>query len=86
MKLIEVHRALEIYRRSDNEFVSETPLHLSLTQLKDIVTPKPDDDQLYLSYKLNFRQVEKLLTLMELPFSFDFEWFFYVLECEGIYE
>lgn len=87
MKLIGVNRVLGVYRRSDDEFISEIPLSLSLTQLKEIVTPSPPDDhKLYWPYKLTFDQVVKIIALAEISINFDNELFFYVLECEGIYD
>jgi len=87
MKLIGVDRVLEVYRRSDDELVSEIPLSLSLTQLKGIVTPEPFDDyNLYRPYELTFEQADKLINLAEISMNFDYELFFYVLECHGIYD
>ncbi|UAY55986.1 DUF7683 domain-containing protein [Arachidicoccus terrestris] len=87
MKLIAVNRVLEVYRRSDDELVSEIPLNLSLAQLKEIVTLEPADDyELYWPYKLTFEQVEKLITLAEISLNLDFKLCSYVLECHGIYE
>ncbi len=84
MNLIGVNRVLEIYRRSDNEFVSEIPLNLTVDRLREIVTARTNDDLLYLPYELNSQQAESLTALINA--SVDLELSYFILECHGIYE
>jgi hypothetical protein len=85
-KLLGVERSLGIYRNSDNGHELEIPLNLSFDQISSIVPPSEEDSFLYDGQELTTDQVNKFLPLIEHEIPLDFNKWFYVLECYGIYD
>ena len=86
MKLVDIKRKLEVYKIKDNNFVKEYPVNMSVNILKKNVKIKENDELLYLPYKLTNEQVTEIVKHLEQNIKLDFNKYFYVLECEGIYE
>lgn len=85
-QVLKTERYFNIYRNSDEDKEREILLNIPFETLLAIVSPKDDDPLLYEGYLLNEEQVAKMKSLMDESFLIDFEKYFYVLECVGIYD
>jgi hypothetical protein len=85
-KLQRVERTINIYKLN-NKMVDEINIdHIPFEMLKRIVNPKEDDPLLYDGYILNAQQLENFNRFIDNKIVNDFELYFYVLECSGIYD
>ena len=85
-KIIQIERSVNIYRNKDDEVVEEIVIDIPLATLKEIVTAKEDDPELYEGYVLEEQQLEKINQLLENKIPPDFNLYYYVLEATGIYD
>ena len=85
-KLKGVERTINIYRNVDTELMQEISINTPIDVLKTIVTPRDGDAMLYLGYILNEKQLEELGGEIGHLIEPDFDQFYYVLECTGIYD
>lgn len=85
-KIIQIERSINIYRKSDDEVVEEIVISIPLEKLKEIVTPKEEDPDLYEAYILEEIQLEQINGLLEKKIPPDYSQFYYVLEATGIYD
>jgi hypothetical protein len=85
-KLIRVERTIAKYNIDDEEIISEENIDsVSLDVLLSIVTAKVDDPLLYDGYILNENQLSEINNYLNNKLTFNFEMYYYVLECTGIY-
>jgi hypothetical protein len=86
-KLIRIERSIAKYNIADEDIVSEDNIdEISLDKLLLIVTPKEEDPLLYDGYVLNEKQLLEINNQINNRLVFDFDTFYYVLECAGIYD
>ena len=86
-KLIKVEREINVYENDSNELVEEMNIdYLSFDILKGIILPKEDDPLLYVGYVLDTDQLIKINEYLKQKIVPNFNLFFYVLECRGIYD
>jgi len=86
-KLIRVERSINIYSNSDNSLIEEIDVNqISIEVLNKIVKPKEDDPLLYDGYVLDKNQLEEFNKVIQNNIVPKFDYFFYVLESEGIYD
>ena len=86
-KLLGVERTLNVYTNSDNEPVDEKNVDIiPLSTLKKIFPPKEDDPDLYDGYILDAKQLQEINNYIQAKIQPNFEQYFYVLECSGIYD
>ncbi len=86
-KLIRTKRTIATYSIRDEHIVSEENIDsVSLEFLQSIVHPRDDDSQLTEGYILDENQLVRINGQLENKLTFDFNSFYYVLECTGIYE
>ena len=85
-KIIQIERSVNIYRKEDDEALEEIIIEIPLETLKEIITPKEDDPQMYEGYLLNEEQLAKINALIETKIVPDFNENYYVLEATGIYD
>jgi hypothetical protein len=85
-KLERVERAINIYRNEeDPELIEEINIDIPLEKLKSVVTPKDNDPLLYMGYILDAKQLAELNKELGGIINPDFSLYYYVLECNGIY-
>jgi hypothetical protein len=85
-KLAGIERTINVYD-NNNEPLEEINIdYLSLDVLKSIVPPKEDDPFLYDGYVLDADQLKKINEYLNQKIVPNFDIFFYVLECAGIYD
>jgi hypothetical protein len=85
-KLIRVDRSVVVYLIDKEEICLEIPIaDISLEDLKSIVPPKDDDPLLYDGYELTESQLNRINDFLENKIVSDFRVYYYILECEGIY-
>ncbi len=86
-KLVRIERSIAKYNIADEDIVSDENIdEISLDKLLLIVTPKEDDPLLYDGYVLNEKQLLEINSNLNNKLTFDFNTFYYVLECAGIYD
>ncbi|HLA59820.1 MAG TPA: hypothetical protein VK622_13695 [Puia sp.] len=86
-KLIRVERSIATYNIIDEDIISDDNIdEIPLNKLLTIVTPKDDDPLLYDGYVLNENQLLEINSHLNNKLVFDFNAFYYVLECAGIYD
>jgi hypothetical protein len=61
-------------------------MNVAEAQLKSIITPKSDDPMLYEGYVLNQMQLDQLQPFLTQKIVYNFDNYYYVAECYGIYE
>jgi hypothetical protein len=84
-KLLRVERTVAIYKQN-NDLVEEINIDsVPLDTLVNIIPPKEGDPLLYDGYVLTPNQLEKLNIFINYKIRADFDLYFYVLECTGIY-
>ena len=89
MKLLRTERSIVFYNNNDNdhEIAGEVNIDpISVDQLLTIVVPRDDDLELYYGYILSEEQLEKINELVVNKIVPNFETYYYVLECFGIYD
>ena len=85
--LIRVERSIAKYNINDEHIVSEENIDsISLKFLLSIVTPSDDDPLLYEGYILSEKQLMELNNHCNNKLVFDLDSYYYVLECDGIYD
>jgi hypothetical protein len=86
-KLIRVDRSVVVYLVEKEKIYLEIPISdISLEELKSIVTPKEEDPFLYDGYELTENQLNRINDFLENKIVSDFKLYYYILECEGIYD
>ena len=86
-KLIRVERSIAKYNIAYKDIISDENIdEISLNILLSIVTPNEDDPLLYDGYVLNEKQLLEINNHLNNKLTFDFNSFYYVLECAGIYD
>ncbi|MBD1395010.1 DUF7683 domain-containing protein [Mucilaginibacter glaciei] len=85
MKLLAVERTLTLFDRKNSDLVSEYPIKLEVTDLKEIVKQRKGDELLYLPYILNQSQAKSLIKRLGIELLVETKTYTYVLECNGIY-
>jgi len=86
-KLIRVERTIAKYNIDDEDIISEENIDsVSLGVLLSIVSAKDDDPLLYDGYILNKNQLSEINNYLNNKLTFDFDLYYYVLECAGIYD
>ena len=86
LTLLSIKRNIQIYYRQSIGLKEQYDINLSLEDIKQIVSSKEGDDLLYLPYELELQQIMRILALTSIPIEVNMEIYFYVLECEGIYD
>ena len=86
LTLLSIKRNIQIYYRQSVSLKEQYDINLSLEDIKQIVSSKEGDDLLYLPYELELQQIMRILALTSIPIEVNMEIYFYVLECEGIYD
>lgn len=84
-KLKGVKRTINTYDNRGKELVNEIDINIPLEKLKEIVSPKDGDALLYMGYLLNPNQLDRLYEELGIKNKPNFELYYYVLECHGIY-
>jgi hypothetical protein len=84
-KLEKVERTISIFKRKHEELVEEITIDLPVEELRNIITPKEGDTMLYLPYVLDSEQLKSINNLLGGKINIDLEVYYYVLECNGIY-
>jgi hypothetical protein len=84
-KLEKVERAINIYNSKTEDLVKEIPINIPIERLKGVVAPKEGDPLLYRGYILDANQLEQLNYDLGNVIKPDFNRYYYVLECHGIY-
>ena len=85
-KLERVERKINIYDIKTENLVSEVNIDfIPLERLKSVVIPIEGDVQLYRPYELNTKQLEELNKDLAGLIKADFGMYYYVLECDAIY-
>jgi hypothetical protein len=86
-KLLKVERSVNSYNLSDEQIVFENNIDaIPLKKLRMIVKSKEDDPFLYDGYVLTEEQLFSINNLLVDKIKFDFHFYYYVLECTGVYE
>ncbi len=85
-KLQGVERSLDIYRNSDEHLVKKFDIEIPIEILREIINPKQGDFMLYLDYILDKLQLEKLSKALVINIQPDFDLYYYVLNCTGLYD
>ncbi len=86
-KLIRVKRTINAYLRENNNIQNEISIDsIPFGKLENVVFPQNDDPLLYDGYVLSIEQMRQLNAYLTEKISLDFDQYFYVLECYGIYE
>ncbi|HEV7423850.1 MAG TPA: hypothetical protein VGO21_01545 [Candidatus Paceibacterota bacterium] len=87
MNLLRVERTIASYHVSDKDIVNEINIdYVPFDKILSIIDPHEDDPLLYDGYVLSEDQFDLLNSLLEEKILPNFEDFYYVLECAGIYE
>ena len=86
-KLIRVERVIVLYNKKWEKPLKEFNLdNIPLNKIREIVTPKEDDDLLYDGYVLDLAQLEAMNKFMYNKIEINMDLYNYVLECNGIYD
>jgi hypothetical protein len=85
-KLIAIERTINTYSNDEKDIVETTKMNVAEAQLKSIITPKSDDPKLYEGYVLNQMQLDQLQPFLTQKIAYNFDNYYYVAECYGIYE
>lgn len=86
-ELIKVERTVNAYRINDDEFVEEFNIdEIQFEDLVKIVTPPSDDPLLYDGYDLNVEQMKVINSLLKSKIVPQFDIYYYILVCGGIYK
>ncbi len=84
-KLEKTERTINIYDCKTEDLVREIDIDISLERLKSVVIPKEGDPQLYRGYVLDAKQLDVLNGELGGVIKPNFNLYYYVLECHGIY-
>lgn len=84
-KLEKVERTVNVYSKETKEEVEEINIDIPLERLKSIIIPKDDDPLLYRGYVLDAEQLREINDDLSDKIKPDFNLYYYVLECHGIY-
>ena len=84
-KLERVERTVNIYNKENKDEVEEIYIYIPLERLKSIVMPKDGDPLLYRGYVLDAEQLKEISKDISGRVKPDFNLYYYVLECHGIY-
>ena len=86
-QLIRTERTIAKYYLGDQHIVSDENIDsIPLETLLTIVQPRGDDPELIEGYVLNEIQLARINLLLDKKLIFDFDLYYYVLECTGIYD
>ncbi|MFY0256520.1 hypothetical protein ACDQ55_21510 [Chitinophaga sp. 30R24] len=86
-ELIRIEREIKIYRKNDSEIIREINIDsIDFNIIIEIVPPPEDDPLLYEGHILNENQLIKFNHYLQEPINPNFDLYFYVLECTGIYK
>jgi len=84
-KLERVERTINVYDKKTEDLIEEMSIDLPLERLKAIVTPNEGDPLLYMGYVLDAAQLEEINNELSRSIKPDYNAYYYVLECHGIY-
>jgi hypothetical protein len=84
-KLKRVERTINIYTNDSEKLVKEIDINIPVKRLKNVVIPEEGDNQLYRDYLLDRKQLDELNNDLGGIIKPDFDLYYYVLECHGIY-
>lgn len=84
-KLEKVERSINIYDSKTEDLIREIDIDIPLERLKNVVAPKEGDPLLYRGYILDAKQLEEINNDLGGIIKPDFNLYYYVLECHGIY-
>jgi hypothetical protein len=84
-KLESVERTINIYANDTEKLVEEIDIDIPVERLKNVVIPEDGDILLYRDYLLNPKQLDELNSDLGGIIKPDFDLYYYVLECHGIY-
>ncbi len=87
MNLLRTERIVKYYNNFNEEIVGEYNIdEIPVEALLNIVIPKPDDPLLYDGRILSREQFEKINDILTEKIIPDFNLYYYVLECSGVYD
>jgi hypothetical protein len=87
MKLLKTERSVKYYNNSDKHVAGEFNIdEIPVETLFTIVIPETDDPLLYDGRVLSREQFEKINDILAEKITPDFNLYYYVLECSGIYD
>ena len=84
-KLKRVERTINIYTNDSEKLVKEIDINIPVERLKSVLIPEDGDNQLYRDYLLDRKQLDELNNDLGGIIKPDFDLYYYVLECHGIY-
>jgi hypothetical protein len=84
-KLERVERTINIYTNDSEKLVKEIDINIPVERLKSVLIPEDGDNQLYRDYLLDRKQLDELNNDLGGIIKPDFDLYYYVLECHGIY-
>lgn len=84
-KLESIERTINIYTNGTEELVKEIDINIPVERLKNVVIPEDGDSLLYRDYLLDRKQLDELNNDLGGIIKADFDLYYYVLECHGIY-
>jgi hypothetical protein len=87
MNLLSIKRSIATYSLANETILEEVNIDfVPIDKLLTIVSPRTDDPLLYEGYILTEKQIEYINALLLEKIMPNFEIYYYVLECEGVYE
>ena len=85
-KLERVERSINIYGNVDKKLIEEISIDIPIEVLRDIIKSSDRrDSMLYLGYVLDRQRLEEINNKLGEVIQPDFNKYYYVLECTGIY-